>query len=558
MPSRILALHTDGISTTGAVFRRRKSAPEEVARATAVSADVSAALTEILRALKEGGTSVPKHVILASDRAVVSRAEMPIHPSRPRAYAQMRELARWESEMAFSDLPSWDVEGILFAMGALTDKSNARVKEEIAHREGLSMGGPAPRFQDVALSMGVIDRGRRDAAVELREILNQPVGEAGVGWVPVTGRDPGDGVQHPWLLSAVAQGEREAWAAACRENKLTLTGILPAWGLSEQAARADLDKDARGGARLLLERHEGGLALANLSGDTVESLRMINLSRPDADERDVIHRILDGREQERLLAVGFAPDMLSDIRAAIPEVTTLDDRVGVFLTGAAARGLGLRDQPDWPAMVAPAEPSPPIWKNDNFLRGGLLAMVVLGIGAFDLTTRYEKTRNQARLDEIQEDLDQRIAIANQVRQTVSRAAALEEKIKATKIEISDLKDRERRATYLQVRRQEIAQGVLSVMRDAIPQGVVLREITESHRAPEVFTVTAWALKDIDAEQFIAALNARAAPLGLVVIDEAVYSERGPRDLPGYTARLRLVPDGYRLPDDPTLEGDPLR
>lgn len=552
--SRILALYTDGITTTGAVFRKRRGKPEEIARVTARGSDPEATLAGILEALKAAGTTPPKKVILASDRAALTRVELPVHPNQPRPYAQMRELARWESEMAFSDLPSWDLEKILTTSGAVNKTSNERVQKEIASRAELSLGGPDPRYQDVALSLGVIDRAKRDMAIETLERLNQPVGEAGCSWIAVERKDHGDFGQHGWILSAVSESDREAWREACKMNNLVLTGIVPAWGLSDAIARHHIEnletnpekspaKDTGDSTapRLLLERHNGAIALVNLIGKAVESIRLVNLNRPDTMEHDMLHRILDGREQEKIVAVGFSTDALSVVRKSFPQVVAMDDTPGAVLYGAAARGLALRVATSWPQVVAPSEPRPPIWKNDNFYRAALIAIVVSGLGFVDISTRLKVAKVTQQLETLDADFENRRLVAKTIRAAVGEVKAIQRKIDQVTVQIDDLKQREKIAIYLQTRRQMVVEGLLLALRHSIPKGVVMRELAESTKTPEVFTLSAWALTDIDAERFIARLNNTIKPLGLVVADETVFRAPGPQQLPGYGAQLRIVP-----------------
>lgn len=82
--------------------------------------------------------------------------------------------------------------------------------------------------------------------------------------------------------------------------------------------------------------------------------------------------------------------------------------------------------------------------------------------------------------------------------------------------------------------------------------MVVRAIEESRKVPEVFTLTAWALTDIDAEKFIAALNNQLTPSGLVVADESVFKEIGPQKIDGYGARLRIVPLSQKTAEDQEL------
>ena len=159
---RVLALYDDGLTLHGAVVSAQGRGVTVDRRASTPHDDTAAALDRLLARMREGG-GLPKRVALGLDRAALIRAELPVAPDRPRAYAQMRELARWETEPAFSDLPSWSARRILTALGHLDAAGAQAVDAEIARR-GAPPGRPAPRFQDVALELALIDRAARDAA----------------------------------------------------------------------------------------------------------------------------------------------------------------------------------------------------------------------------------------------------------------------------------------------------------------------------------------------------------------------------------------------------------
>lgn len=553
----ILALHWDGITTTGVVYRRAKGMPEAMGRAVARSVDPAAALTTILAELRAAGVKPPKKVILACDRAVLTRAELPVHPDRPRPYEQMRELARWETEMAFSDLPSWNVENVLHVMGAVEDFNDQRIRAAMQNEAEQVLSGPAARYQDVALQLGLIDKSTRDLAVEFRELLNQPVSDSGCGWTPIPQAEKDEFAQHHWLLAALSDHDRRAWRGACKSAKLDLVGILPSWGLSDlMASQLPVDPvdTSDGTARLLIERHSGAIALFNINGPAVENIRIINLNRADTDEREVLQRVLGGRAAPRAMSIGFDREGVREIRRALPNVQVIEDLVEGILSGAAARGLAMKEAPDWPPLIERDEPAPPIWKSENFYRAAVIALVVLGIAVVDLGTRWKKKGFVDELAALEADYEKRMAVANQIKSNVREANGLTGRVEDMKAEISELKARAQLMNYLQSRRQQVVENLLDALQRAIPQGVVVRAIEESHKVPEVFTLTAWALTDIEAENFIATLNKTLAPSGLVVADESVFKEVGPQQVDGYGARLRIVPLSQKTTEDQELHG----
>lgn len=539
---KILAVHTDGITTTGAVFGRQKGMPKLLGQARSKALDPQDALADIIDALRADKVSVPKRVMLASDRAVMVRAELPVNPERPRPYAQMRELASWEAELGFSDLPAWDIGAILKAIGAVSQEADIRINEAMELRATQTLGGPAPRYQDVAVSLGEIDRNLREAAVELRERLNQPVGEPGCGWSAVQREAEGDYAQHAWLLAAIGEFDREIWRGACRENKLSLVGVLPSWGLTDFAARhMQSDPEDSAHQRLLLECHNGAISLIHMDAKAVESIRIVNLNHSTTAQEDALHHILERRQQTQLAAVGFDDNARAFIRKTFPKSVHLDDLVSATLAGAAARGLRLKKAPDWPPLIAAAEPRPPIWKSSNFYRAMMMMLVLGAIAGLDLSTRWNNAKLDKQLAKVEAQYEERRDIAGHIQKSIDRVDDLKAQVKTAQAEIADLLVRGEIAKYLQQRRPQVTQGLLEAIRLSIPNGVVMRVIEESDKVPEVFTLSAWSLTDIAAERFISRLNENLAVLDLVVADEAVFREAGPGAISGYGSRLRIAP-----------------
>ena len=541
--SRVLAIHTDGIRTHAAVFRRRKGRAVEDGRASVCIAEPLAALDALLDQLRAQKLRVPKQAILGSDRAVLIRADLPVDPAHPRRYEQMRELARWETEPAFSDLPDWPLPAILRATGAVHEEADRAIRDEIAAREAQAGGGPAPRYQDVALSLGLVSRGALEQAGALRERLSEMGGEAGCGWGAARADSEAAEGQHPWLLAAMPGDERAEWRAALRARKLKCTAFLPGWGLSDVPAapgngkgKAEIPEQ-----RLLLERHAGAMALMRFNGAAVDLVQLVDLNRADADEAAALTRILDGRQQAHLITVGFDPAARAAIDAALPGAQHRDDGPGALLSGLAARAMGVKDAAAWLPAIAPKEPAAPLWKRRNFYRAAMVLIVVGGLAALDTYTRMKRAGHEARLAELEAKYEERRSLASKIEASIRRVEGLQQDIAEAETAIDELQARADAARYLQDRRQEVSEGVLYALRESIPRGVVVQSLTESRNLRGVFTLNAWATTDIAAERFISRLNAALAPLALVVADEAVFRAPGPQRITGYGARLRIAP-----------------
>lgn len=547
---KVLAVYSDGVVTHGAVFRRKRGEAILLGRARSCQAEPAEALGEILRHLKEAqGIRAPKEAIFASDRAVMLRADLPVDPARPRPYAQMRELARWEAEPGFSELPDWSVEAVLRAREVLSDEEARQVQDETApgltpgtmartapgtlSAGALSSAGPGAgasmsrqRFQDTALRLGFIDRATRDMAVDTQEQLAEPVTEAACGWAGASD-EPASGAQFPWLISAIADPQRQAWVEAFRARKLKLLGLLPGWGLALPE-----------GPALLLERHGGALAAITAGANGIERVQIRDLMAQQANEAGALARILEGTAPERVIACGFDEGMREVIRDHARHAEFREDWPLIALTGLARRQLQ-GDRTGVP-VISLREPGKPLLKNPDFYRVALVGAVVIAIGAHEGYKRWDLSQKQARLAGLEQEFTEKQEIKRQLSAQISKIDQLKEEVSTVEQQIDQLKARERTAFYLQNRRTELPLGILNAVKGAAHPGLVMRSISESEKLSEIYLASAWSVSEVGAETFISDLNRNLARLGLSVADETVYREKGLRGIDGYGVRLRLA------------------
>ncbi|MEM1277493.1 MAG: hypothetical protein AAGH74_13285 [Pseudomonadota bacterium] len=523
--AKTFVVYTDGVVTHGAIFLRRRGKAELVDRAVSGAAEPVDALGDLIAQL--GQRSVPKTALFASDRAVLVRADLPVDPDRPRKYDQMRELARWEAEPAFSDLPDWTMSDILLASGALTEQQYRMVEAEIEHTQ--RPGIPQQRFQDVALRLEVIDRAARDLAVTTQERLAEQVSDAACAWAGAATEEM-TSAPYPWLISAISEPNRQAWVDAFRSHKIKIPGLLPGWGL---AASGDEPQ-------LVLERHDGAIFSVLVNNGVVEHAQMNDLSAATADETRVIERLLDLKAPDKVIAIGFDQDLESRIRWHAPEAEFHPDWPLAALEALARHDLEGKGSQLVAPKIALREPAKPLFRNPDFYRVGLVALVVFAILGFEGKNRWELAGLQNRLAELDQEFTDKKAVKGQIETSVSRLNSLQSEAKTLEDRIAEIKERERNALYLQSRRAELPIGILNAVRNSAHPGLVMRSISESATLSEIYIATAWSVSEVGAEEFISDLNRNLASLGLSVADETVFQERGLRGIEGYGVRLRIA------------------
>ncbi|MEM6974335.1 MAG: hypothetical protein AAF577_16185 [Pseudomonadota bacterium] len=548
---RVLALYDDGVMLWGGVVVRRGAGVELKAVARAPMPDPQAALQKVLATLCENG-SVPRRVHIAVDRAVLTRVEFPIAPDRPRAYTEMRELARWEAEPTFSDLPCYGVGEVLTGLGRMGPTDLAAVEDTIASRP-LAPGAPPPRPLDVAVEMGLIDRATREAAMELVERLGMPPQETGCAWAPIAVDEDShpEGAPYPWLISAVPETARAQWRMLCKRAGLALESMVPAWGLGMAAAAPVLADTPADGRLMLIERHANAIFSLRFGHDDVDHLELTDLSR--IGEVAALERLLQGGAEERTLAYGFEGDAAAFISSQRPGAVAAPAWPRVALEALGAIALDLADD-EGPPQVAPAEPGPPLHRKPIVHRVALIGALLFGLGGYEGYNQWRLLQAENRLDALEAEYDSKVSIAKQIRSNIARAEALAKDADAREAEVALLANQVLRMRYLQERRGDLAIRFLNAIRSAAHSRLVLVGIEEVDALPEVFVVSAWSVDETGAERFISVLNAELAALGLGVADETIRLERGIRGYDGYAIRLRVAPQETWSEEDEGVMG----
>lgn len=524
---KVFIVYTDGVTSHGAVFQRRRGVPEQLARATSSVPDPAAAAAELHDKLK-AQTSLPKEVFIATDRSVLMNSSLPVDPSRPRPYAQMRELARWEAEPMFSELPDWSIDRVLRATGRITEAQHKMITAEIEHTQ--RPGTPAARYQDVAIRLGYLDRSGRDFAIDAQERLSQQVEAPACAWRPTAG-DGAAANQFAWQIAAMPAPERQAWNDGFKAKRIKLATLFAGWGLGSP--------DASEGASLVLERHSGAIFTHSVSETGEQTFRLFEQSSATSNEATAIERALDGALPETVTAIGFEQNSQNLIQDLAPMATFKDDWPQEALLGLAHLALETSEAPTTP-RIAPKEPPKPLYKNADFWRVALLLGVALTIAGFEGYNRYRLSSLQARLEDLKVEYAEKRDVADRLNALVQKIDNLKDQVTDAYEVASLAREVERNAAYLQDRRSVLPVGILEAVRDAAHGGLVMQSISESKDIPEVFIATAWSVTELGAEQFISALNKNLAPLGLSVADESVFRQSGLRGIDGYSVKLRIA------------------
>ncbi|MEM7058492.1 MAG: hypothetical protein AAF557_12935 [Pseudomonadota bacterium] len=526
---KVLVLYTDGVIAHAAVFQRLKGKPEAVARAKSHAGDIEGAASELIDSLRSQ-ISIPKTALLATDRAVFMLSNLPVDPTRPRSYHQMRELARWETEPAFSELPDWSVADVLHGTGRINPAQDETIAAEVIHSQRPGM--PQTRYQDIALRMGYIDRASREFAVDTQERLAQQVSTPACGWA---GANVGSAssTQFVWRLSATAETEREAWFNALKKKRIKLTGVVPGWGLG-------LPAKGQEGPLLVLEHHGNAIFARTHGDDGLETVRLMDLSSSTFDEASILDRLLDGTLPESVTGYGFSPEAEDQIADAAPTALFQPDWPTAALRGLATMALATKTTWESAPTIAPREPPRPIHKNPDFYRIALVIGVAAAIAGVELYNRYRLAGLERQLTALEKEYTEKRNISDRIRSMIAQVDFLKAAVVDAETEVKEARKSEETAAYLQDRRTVLPVKLLEAVREAAHPGLVMRSISESDELSEIFIASAWSVSELGAEKFINKLNQNISPLGLSVADESVFRERGLRSLDGYSVKLRIA------------------
>lgn len=565
----LLVCETDGFSLRAAVVAKVGHRIQVQHQARVEQVDMAEALAEILESLKASGWPGGGRAILLSPAVLSTLIELPVNPDKPRSIAQMQELIRWEVEpLLMQHLTRWSVGNLLVGRGYMSEEQ-AQAVMDLQQGRPNAAGGLAlqdqfslRRFGELAEELGYIKRSQLNACLTGQEWLRADDERIECSWCAqgAVADVPGS---FNWLVSCLHQPLLQRWSSLFAKNGLKLQALYPLTGSSAALLEAEQS------AMVLMEAHPGLAFATRFKDDRIESLHAYLKPGKTPLETclETYHAMrvpptealwLAGWDLETPKLAGELAEMLS---VEVHELSLADSENGMTpgMAGATRHVLGLAKLSHC-AGVREGGPLPPLPQRLEIRAAALalLLLAVIGVVELSLSLRLDTAKTQKQA------LDERWQVVDQSKRRIDAKIA---RVKQRQQELDKLQSEfQHHQAILDFYGQDVPERMalikhlLGSLQQAVNDEVVITALDEPARsepAPpnpsalpvvspkpqkeiEHFKLSAWAVSETAAQNFIQNLTEQVADLDLEIRDAQVSSGKGPLNLDGFSVVLRLV------------------
>jgi hypothetical protein len=527
---------------------------------------------------------LPRSVTLLSSGALPALLDLPVEPDKPRQPAEMESMISWELETQVADNnDQYNLGAILSGRGLIDAIQRQQIAVELERRR--SNGNSLARFGEVALDLGLIDQNRLQESLQLQEKLVVTDSHLACGWQLQTVQRE-DGSEHHWLVAGIDTRQRRHWFNAFAASGLKLSAILPLSGSAATWAVQHSDQ----GNLVLLEAGQDTIVCYRLEQSRFAGWqsqpRQSNRSLADQCAGVLLELMRSGTE--RLLVVdclrGSSPgaaipipdpagldafthlelepppaDTLSALQARLQrEVSWLvddeplqrqsvpDQILAAMLGGALARQrhhlLGTTEHAVSLPRIAPREAPPPLWKNADVYRYGLPLALVLGLLAHGVWSLWQRQHLQQTLATLDAEFSQKLTLNRQLSSLSGEFKKKEEELAALRRQESEVGTQLAQLDERVMWRARLVPRLVKTISLSVTNGVMLDRIVEPQRdSRDRFNVSAWAMDNADAAEFVERVQQLVGRLNYRVADPDIRTGIGRYGLNGYTINLWLIP-----------------
>ena len=557
-PEEWLVIEFNGFRCSGMRARLSEGCLQVLQSASTSEPTVDRSFESLVNELRPDETSSPERAILITSQAAAAILPLPINPSVPSNREQLQSLVQWEFEQVLSEhTAALSLETILAGRGSLTedeiDDVRLAIGEQKASKSCISI---APKkFGDQAIKMGYVSSDEVDVSLELLERFNHPDDAPICNFFPIETDEPAYGNDgFPWLVCGMGQSNQNQWITRFAAHNIRLERIYPL-GFTGAAALESLTDDARTGLISLLE---GADCYTSYSNQKLKSLRWGPAP-------------LSPRNPEALRAL-IAEDALDELwlsgrEAVVQEVTPIVDQTTKFPTKAFPHRFpsgvdsqqgeskhlvdmmgAIRHQVELSPIQTPwieGAPPPPPWWQQSSKWWGIMGIVVscliliteltLGFQRHSVTMATKEVN--AQMETAQGEIAKVQFEASTADQLLTKRGELKTTIDVTS-KAADLIE-----LGLDLRQHYIIH-LFAELANAVSPAIAIDEFHE-YRNHSVM-ISAWALTETDAQEFIHDLATKMEPWGLTLAHQEVQSQSGRLGLMGYDLVLRLDPIYSRM------------
>lgn len=565
----LLICETDGFSLRAAVVAKAGHRLQLQQQARVDQVDMGEALADVLETLKAGGWPGGGRAILLSPAVLSALIELPVNPNKPRPMAQMLELIRWEVEpLLMQHLTRWSVGNLLVGRGHMTEEQ-AQAVMDLQQGRPNAAGGlalqdqfPLRRFGELAEELGYIKRSQLNACLTGQEWLRSDDERIECGW---SGQGAVTDVpgSFNWLVSCIHQPLLQRWSNLFARNGLKLQAAYPLTGNSRILLE---DKQS---PTVLMEAHHGSAFATRLKEGQIESQRYyLKPGKTPLETCLETYHAMRIPPTEALWLAGWdvqtsklADDLAEMLSVDVHELSLAGAEEGMTpgMAGAAYHVLGLAD-PHHCAGVREGGPLPPLPQRLEIRAAALavLLLAVIAVAELSLMLRLDAANTEKQA------LDARWQVVDQSKRRIDAKIA---QIKQRQQALDSLQNEYRRHQAILdfygravPERVALIKHLLGGLQLAVNDEVVVTALDEPARSDllppnsptlpavntnpmkevESFNLSAWAVSETAAQNFIQNLTAQVADVSLEIRDAQVSSGKGPLNLDGFSVVLRLV------------------
>jgi hypothetical protein len=502
------------------------------------AADYPSALADIVRKAKLKGWK-GKHAILLTPSALTSPILLPIPHKHKVPMPQFEEAVRWELDPLLQQQRQGLLLGqILVANRSLKPEQLEKVVDEQANMDrSKNREVVYKRLGELAVERGFLTPNRLEQAIARQHWFTDDDDEIKCDWHAIkatTELEPGS---FPWLGAAITKAVLRKWQAAFAQLGLKLEACYPlagsALGASELASHAK--EKGKAHHEVILEVHPNQVSAAVLVNGVVSQLQSMACQQANRlmQITDLYHRLGEASwQQVRLLdtvskseqeGALLQEDIAQLINQSVEPIKQPNRSCDLSMLGAAAHAMGLARARNVQG-VSVHEPLPPLMQ--RFEVRAILTMA--GFIALLILTELGMLGKQLWIDYQQHVIKDDLAEVEKTRKNIQDNI---NRVKALQTELKALEDKKESLTKIQEiygeklpKRNEQLQAFLKAFEKSVDDGVVIDKVTEN--GMRGFTVSAWALEETSAQNFIKRFQLTINPLGYRLKDITVNQQTG--------------------------------
>lgn len=557
-PQEWLVVEYNGFRCTGIRASVARGSIQIHRTAMSTEPKVEQSLSSVLSDLQTEDVSPIRQAILITSQAAAAVVPLPINPAVASNRDQLQSLVQWEFEQVLSEhTAALSLETILAGRGCLSEDEIDDVRVAIGEQKAsTSCISIAPkRFGEQAVQMGYVSAEDVESSLLLLEQFMQPDDSPICNFFPIETSEPVFGNEgFPWLVCGIGEQNQAQWISRFAAHDIRLERVYPL-GFTAGSALPDLEGEKRIGLISLLE---GADCYTSIVDQQLKSLRWgpapLSPRNPEAlcaliGEDSLDELWLTGREGIVCEVTRVLDQTTKFPTKAFPNhfPTEIDSNQSsseqmVEMVGAMRHQIGASQiQTPW---IEGAPPPPPWWQQSSKWWGimGIVigcmvftSELVLGLQRHSVTMATKEIKDQMKT--AQGEIAKVQFEASTADQLIEKRTDLKSSIEITS-QAADLIDR-----GLNIRQSYTTQ-LFTELANAVTPAIAINEFHETRN--HSVQISAWALTETDAQEFIHNLTSKMEPWGLTLSHQEVQNQAGRLGLMGYDLSLRLDPVYTRL------------